>query len=72
MLIIVYGSFSYLQILQNWKREKWKIIIGIRKKVDLESGQTEENQNQLHSVSLFNIELEFNQFMLAFVALEQS
>lgn len=72
MLIIVYDSFSYLQILQNWKREKWKIIIGIRKKVDLESGQTEENQNQLHSVSLFNIELEFNQFMLAFVALEQS
>lgn len=72
MLIIVYGSFSYLEILQNWKREKWKIIIGIRKKVDLESGQTEENQNQLHSLSLFNIELEFNQFMLAFVALEQS
>lgn len=72
MLIIVYGSFSYLQILQNLKREKWKNVIEIRKKVVLESGQKEENQKQLHSTSLSDIELEFNQFMLTFVGLEQS
>lgn len=42
------------------------------KKVVLELGQKEENQNQLHSVSLSNTELEFNPFILTFIGLEQS